>query len=164
MGFTSLDIALVLDVMLATKKYAYAAQNPTLRGLRLGLVRQNFVDKADGRWSMPGVHVDSAVSGLLDAVEKMRQAGAQVVDVNFDLNHADLEVLDAASEAIMKHSFKEDLELYLNSLVSSPIRSLQELIRWNEERAVSLPQCALIDHSNGAAPRVPRGSSCGTGP
>ncbi|MGE0354311.1 MAG: amidase [Gemmatimonadales bacterium] len=88
-----------------------------LRGARLGIVRQTF-----------GFHAE--VDRLMEqAMAAMRQAGAVIVDP------ADIETIDkyGHNEHIVLHyEFKADLNAYLAGLAESPVRSLAQIIAFNE--------------------------------
>jgi amidase len=66
-------------------------------------------------------------------------AGAEVIDVNMDLSTSDLDDIDAAITTIMEASFREDVEEYMERLETSPVRTLRDIIEWNEAHAVSSP-------------------------
>lgn len=110
-----------------------------MAGLRLGLVRNNFLDEADGRIIMPKGDVRANEVALLGAADTMREAGAEVLNVNVDLNFTEFKALVAAEQAIWLSDHKEDLGAYLADLEESPIRTIEELIEWNIEHAVSDP-------------------------
>jgi amidase len=67
------------------------------------------------------------------------RAGAEVIDVNMDLSTSDLDDIDAAITTIMEASFREDVEEYMERLETSPVRTLRDIIEWNEAHAVSSP-------------------------
>ena len=92
-----------------------------LRGARIGLVRR-----------LLGFH--PAVDGIVEeAVRAMRNLGAEVVDP------VDIPTWGEWSESereVMLYEFKAGLNAYLARLGGSPrVRSLKELIRFNEENA-----------------------------
>ena len=94
-----------------------------LQGARIGIPRETFFGYSP--------KVDSIIN---QAIERMRELGAEIIDP------ADIPTAKqiAASEAEMKvllFEFKADLNNYLSSLKSSPVRSLEEVIRFNEQHA-----------------------------
>jgi len=99
--------------------YARFLDARALAGKRLGV----------GRWFF-GFHAD--VDRVLEeAIAALRDAGAVLVDpieleAGKELNDSEYEVL--------LYEFKADLEAYLGALgPSAPVRTLADLIRWNEE-------------------------------
>ncbi len=92
-----------------------------LRGARLGIARRFFADNA-------------ALSRFLDTqIALLRHAGAEIVDP------ADLPLpgaIGAAEELVLLYEFKHDLNAYLARLPANfPVRSLTELIRYNDAHA-----------------------------
>jgi amidase len=92
-----------------------------LRGARLGVARRFFADSAP-------------LNGFLDGcVAALKRAGAVVVDP------ADLPMHGAAAAAeqeVLLYEFKADLNTYLARLPGDfPVRSLADLIRFNEAHA-----------------------------
>ena len=78
---------------------------------------------------------DDRVDGLLDdALDAMRSAGATVVDPV--ALHPELRFGNDHEMEVLYHEFKADLNAYLASLgPDAPIRTLEELIAYNEEHA-----------------------------
>ncbi|MDB6083016.1 MAG: amidase [Gammaproteobacteria bacterium] len=92
-----------------------------LRGARLGIARRFFADNAP-------------LDAFLDrCVGLLRDSGAVIVDP------ADMPMHGAAAAAeqeVLLYEFKSDLNVYLARLPQgSPVRSLEELIRFNEGHA-----------------------------
>jgi len=99
-----------------------------LRGARLGVARRFFADNAP---------LDEHLSRCVDA---LRSAGAIVVDPT-DLPQ---QIPAAAEQEVLLYEFKADLNGYLERLPSGlPVRSLDELIRFNEAHAGA--ELALFD-------------------
>jgi len=101
--------------------YARFMDSDGLRGARLGIARRFFADNAP-------------LNGFLDrCVALLKGAGAVIVDP------ADLpahDALAAAENEVLLYEFKADLNTYLARLPSGfPVRSLADLIRFNETRA-----------------------------
>lgn len=126
-----------------------------MSGLRLGLVRRNFLDQRDAIYLTAGTCIEESVNAMGIAVEQMRGAGAEVIDVDMDHDSADFEKLFEAEGLMLSIGFKEDLSAYLSQLVQSPVRTLEELVRWNEAHAVGLggiagltgrPKNSLLTH------------------
>jgi amidase len=100
-----------------------------LRGARLGIARRFFADNAP-------------LNRFLDqCIATLARAGAIIVDP------ADLPMHGAAREAeleVLLYEFKADLNAYLARLPSgSPVRSLTELIRFNETHSTT--ELSLFD-------------------
>jgi amidase len=92
-----------------------------LRGARLGVARRFFVDNAP-------------LNGFLDdCIATLKRAGAIIIDP------ADLPMHGAATAAeqeVLLYEFKADLNAYLARLPGEfPVRSLADLIRFNEAHA-----------------------------
>jgi Asp-tRNA(Asn)/Glu-tRNA(Gln) amidotransferase A subunit family amidase len=123
----------------ADVRFARAVESPKMDGIRLGLVRQHFLDKPEDVYVMPwGGSVDSNVNAMLSAVATMRNAGAEIMDVNMDISRDDIVEFFTKTENVMYNAgFKEDFGDYLTQLTESPVRSIEELIKWNEDYAVS---------------------------
>jgi len=93
-----------------------------LRGARIGVVR-NLSTIFDDK-------VDALMEEALDA---MKRQGATIVDpANLD----SIEKLGDSEDQVLSYEFKADINIYLASLGSaSPMRALEDLIRFNEARA-----------------------------
>ncbi|GAC1539038.1 MAG: amidase [Polyangiales bacterium] len=90
-----------------------------LRGARIGVARKYV-----------GTH--SGVAAVNEAaLETLRKAGAILVDP-IELASTDY---DAAELEVLLFEFKTDLEGYLRSLRETPVRTLAELVAWNERNA-----------------------------
>jgi amidase len=111
------------------KDYVRFLDADGLRGARLGIARRFFADNAP-------------LNGFLDrCVTLLERAGAVVLDP------ADLPMhgtAGAAEQEVLLYEFKSDLNAYLARLPAQfPVRSLADLIRFNEAHAVS--ELALFD-------------------
>ena len=95
-----------------------AAATPA--GLRIGVLRKQA-------GTMPGV------TALLDAaVADLRRGGAQVVDIDFDMDEA----LGKDEYAVLLYEFREGIDAYLASLPGQPpARDLAGLIAFNKAHA-----------------------------
>jgi amidase len=92
-----------------------------LRGVRLGVARNHF-------------GFDPKVDALMEqALEVLRGLGAELVDPA-NLPHAG--EYDEAEYEVLLYEFKADLEAYLAGLgPECPVRTLADLIAWNEKHA-----------------------------
>ncbi|MFL5578413.1 MAG: amidase [Gemmatimonadaceae bacterium] len=101
--------------------YARFLDPDGLRGARIGVARAHYT----------GYHAatDALLGAALDA---MRQRGAVIVDPA-EL-HAPSKIDDGEFEVLL-YEFKADLNRYLASLTSSPVRSLADVIAFNEKNA-----------------------------
>jgi len=102
----------------AEKDYTRFLQKDGLRGARIGVVRQFWGKNAD---------VDKTLN---EALEAIKQAGATLVDVKFPT----LEKFGDAEFEVLLYEFKADLEKYLAGR-NAPYKTLNELIKFNEENA-----------------------------
>ncbi|KAI9635123.1 amidase signature domain-containing protein [Dioszegia hungarica] len=104
----------------------------TTRGIAILLDALTF---SDGR--LPLLAASPEVEKTLKATAETlaEKAGAEVIDVNMDLSTGDLDDIDTAIMTIMETSAREDMEEYMGRLEKSPVRTLRELIEWNEAHA-----------------------------
>jgi amidase len=100
-----------------------------MAGLKLGLVQTPFENE--------GLQAKYITAAFLSAAETMRQAGAVVSDVHMDLNAADRRLVEDKMDECLFSEFKEDMGAYLAELRDSPVRTLQDLVHWNNNHAVS---------------------------
>jgi amidase len=94
-----------------------------LQGARIGVPRESFFSYSP--------KTDALIN---QAIERMRELGAEIIDP------ADIPTIKqiTASESEMKvlqWEFKANLNKYLSELASSPVRSLEEIIRFNVQHA-----------------------------
>jgi amidase len=94
-----------------------------LQGARIGVPRETFFGY--------NPKMDAIIN---QAIARMRELGAEIIDPSniptakqITSSHTEMEVL--------LFEFKADLNAYLSALESSPVRSLEEIIRFNEEHA-----------------------------
>jgi amidase len=142
MGRTVTDVAMLLTAMAARKgppydadvpanerpegghlraaatNYATGLSSAALRGKRFGLIRKVMGSHDD---------VDAAAER---AVEAIRMAGGEVVDVQFKT----LEQWNDAETEVLLYEFKDGLNRYLADS-HAPVRSLADLIAWNKANA-----------------------------
>jgi amidase len=90
-----------------------------LRGAKLGVARRFFGFNAA---------VDRIMGGCLD---EMRQLGATVID---PVDYPTYEWLDDSELEVLLYEFKDDLNRYLKSRSSLIVKTLSDVIKFNEER------------------------------
>lgn len=141
MGFTTRDVALMLDAMTYNDhRYINATQPVSLDSLRLGLVRNNFLDEADGRQLKPHTCVETVEDSMKSTMKMLHeQEGVSVVNVNLDVDYEHLLVAQNAANSLLTLGMREDMRKYLEGLEESPVRTLRDLVEWNEAHAVSTP-------------------------
>jgi len=131
MARTVADAALLLGAMSAVPpaggSYASALRADALKGARIGVARKQYFGYSDA--------ADELVN---KAIADMKAAGAVIVDPA-DIPTASK--MDACEMEILLYEFKADLNTYLQARgPSSPVRSLQDLIAFNErEKAREMP-------------------------
>ncbi|KAK4437669.1 putative amidase [Sesamum alatum] len=110
-----------------------------LKGKRLGIVRHPFVEKV----------LDTAELAAFELhVDTCRKRGAEVVD---NLKIDDIEIIlepnHSGEVSIMMAEFKAAINIYLKELVDSPVRSLADIIAFNESNAelTSIEVITLIE-------------------
>ncbi|GAB4853204.1 hypothetical protein Ancab_017391 [Ancistrocladus abbreviatus] len=98
-----------------------------LRGKRLGIVRHPFVT---------GLHGSTVAQVFEHHLDTLRQKGATLVD-NLEIERVDqvLNLHRSGEMTAMLADFKLSINEYLKELVSSPVRSLAEVIAFNEKNA-----------------------------
>lgn len=103
--------------------YARFLDNDGLRGTRIGVPREHFFGG--------NAEADAAVGA---AIEVMRDLGAEIIDPvvipsaeQIGESHAEL--------TILLYELKADLAAYLAARPNSPVRTLADVIRFNEEHA-----------------------------
>jgi amidase len=98
--------------------YTTALTPDGLRGARIGVLRGPFAGYSP---------VTDAV--IADAIDVLKQQGAVIIDPA-ELAHATAYGDD--EQAVLLFEFKADLNKYLGELVSSPVRTLADIIAFNE--------------------------------
>ncbi|KAF5951616.1 hypothetical protein HYC85_009560 [Camellia sinensis] len=104
--------------------YKQFLKNEGLKGKRLGVVRSPFVDK---------LHDSAIAASFEDHLSTLRKRGAIVVD-NLHIANID-EILDphrSGELMVMATDFKISLNAYLKELITSPVRSLTDIITFNQ--------------------------------
>ncbi len=101
----------------AYEDYTKFLEPDGLKGARLGVVERYYGS-------------DRGTPVVKAAVEKMRQAGAVIVELGKELN---LEKFTEAEQEVLYYEFKAGLNEYLASLgAKAPMRNLADLIEFNE--------------------------------
>jgi amidase len=100
--------------------FAADLSTDALRGARIGVLRTHSGAGNDAR-------VDQIV---LDTIARLESLGAEIVDPVA----IDTEGMSAASRTVLYAEFKADLNAYLQNS-GAPIKSLAEIIRFNDEHA-----------------------------
>jgi amidase len=96
-----------------------------LRGIRIGVPRQGYFGGHAG--------ADAAVAS---AIEVMRELGAEIIDP-VTIPSAKRIGESEAELTVLLYEFKADLAAYLAERPSLPVRSLDDIIRFNEEHAAA---------------------------
>ena len=68
------------------------------------------------------------------AIDRMRKLGAEIIDPA-DISTIKQTTASASEVKVLLWEFKTDLNKYLSELVNSPVRSLEEIIHFNEQHA-----------------------------
>uniref|UniRef100_A0ACD5ZGK4 Uncharacterized protein n=1 Tax=Avena sativa TaxID=4498 RepID=A0ACD5ZGK4_AVESA len=126
-----------------------------LRGKRIGILRKDFF------WFPPG-SIQEKVFG--DHFHTMRKLGATLVD-NLEIPSMNVinDAVQSGERALMLAEFKLSLNSYLSELAISPVRSLSDIIDFNnkhpvEERTAEFGQSYLVqsEATNGIGPTEER--------
>ncbi|XP_027191798.1 probable amidase At4g34880 isoform X2 [Cicer arietinum] len=104
--------------------YAQYLKKDGLRGKRLGIVRQ-YYDFQDGTFLNETFKLH---------LETLRQRGAVLVD-NLKIENIDEIMSDGSEEIALSFEFKLSLNSYLKDLVASPVKSLADVIAFNEKNS-----------------------------
>ncbi|KAI5812127.1 amidase signature domain-containing protein [Pyronema omphalodes] len=101
------------------------------KGIKIGLANRGFY------YNTTRVEKE-IVDGCLEKIEKMKSLGAEIVDV--EMPGAEL-VEEWTDQWVITHAdFKEDIAAYLRTLKNTTLRSLGDLITYNNEHAdVEMP-------------------------
>jgi amidase len=135
-GRSVADVALVLSVLAgqdpddpatlshqSQHNYTQFLDPDGLRGSRIGVPREVYCGYS--------AHADLIVNA---AIEQMRKLGAEVIDPADIPTAKQMETSDAEMTVLL-YEFKADLNRYLAELASSPVRTLAEVITFNQEHA-----------------------------
>jgi len=110
------------DAPMATTNYAAKLAADGLQGQRIGVIRSNR-----------GAGTNPAVEALLTAsIVVLRAQGAEIID---DIR-PDVSGVGAAKKEVFYYEFKADLDAYLEQ-TGAPVRSLAEIIAFNEENSAA---------------------------
>ncbi|KAL0365635.1 UNVERIFIED_CONTAM: putative amidase [Sesamum angustifolium] len=95
-----------------------------LKGKRLGIVRHPFVEK---------IHDTAELAAFETHIDTCRKRAAEIVDnLKIDDVETILEPNHSGEVSIMMAEFKAAINIYLKELVDSPVRSLADIIAFNE--------------------------------
>lgn len=94
-----------------------------LRGARIGIPRQQYFGYS--------AKADAIVNA---AIERMRELGAEIID-NADIPTAKQMRSSESEMTVLLYEFKADLNAYLAELLDSPVRSMADVIAFNEAHA-----------------------------
>jgi amidase len=120
-GVDPRDPATELSSSHLNKNYSDPMKSSSLQGLRIGVGRQYF-----------GFHekVDAVMEDSIRVLEKL---GATIIDKTEIPNRR---AVNSPSFQVLLYEFKADLNRYLEELgPEAPVKSLEEIIRFNEENA-----------------------------
>jgi amidase len=103
--------------------YTQFLQRDGLQGARIGIPRQVYTGYSP--------KIDAFFD---EVVEQLRQLGAVIIDPA-DIPSAKQMAESKSEETVLLFELKADLNAYLADLASSPVRTLAEIIAFNEEHA-----------------------------
>jgi amidase len=107
------DLAIGLDAIVATPSFVAALDTASLRGARLGVIKDSIIPPEDAEGA-------KLIAG---AMSTLRAHGAEIVDVKFPVADS---VLGQAS--VIDFEFKWDLEDFLAREPNAPVRSVADLL------------------------------------
>ncbi|KAI3846680.1 hypothetical protein MKX03_029143 [Papaver bracteatum] len=104
--------------------YSQFLKKNGLQGKRLGIVRAFYDNLA----------TKSLFNLFMGHLEALRHAGASIVD-NLELDNLQMiwDTSQSGEEFALSSEFKQSLNVYLKDLVSSPVRSLADVIDFNKD-------------------------------
>lgn len=94
-----------------------------LRGARIGIARQHYFGYS--------AKADAIVNA---AIERMRELGAEIIE-NADIPTAKQMASSESEMKVLLYEFKADLNAYLTGLIDSPVRSMEDIIAFNNAHA-----------------------------
>ncbi|MCI5792178.1 MAG: amidase family protein [Lachnospiraceae bacterium] len=139
----SLDLGAVADALTEISpnvqmgiKLTDGLDDAELSGKRIGIVRTGYMSAAGGM-------IRDEIEVLEAAVNKLEEAGANIIDVEGFLHAEALEVPEKHTErlndVVMCDGFKVRLNHYLAKQKDLPFKSLAELIAWNKAHPEAIP-------------------------
>lgn len=129
MGRTVRDVAMLLPGLTGERPdtYTRGLRKGALKGARIGVARQFFGAPDDPDAIATAPIWEAAVTAL-------RDAGAVVID---PVEVPNVDRLFENELTVLLYEFKADIDAYLASLVTSPVRSLADLIAFNDANAAT---------------------------
>ncbi len=94
-----------------------------LRGARIGIARKGYFGYSS--------RVDAIAEA---AIKRMKELGAEIIDPA-DIPTAEQIAASKSEQTVLLFEFKADLNRYLAELASSPVRTLADIIAFNNEHA-----------------------------
>lgn len=122
-GIDERDAASAASVGLYHTDYTKFLDADGLRGARIGIPRQQYFGYS--------AKADAIVNA---AIERMRVLGAEIID-NADIPTAKQMRSSESEMTVLLYEFKADLNAYLAELIDSPVRSMADVIAFNEAHA-----------------------------
>jgi len=119
-GIDEHDPATVASDGLYYSDYTKFLNADGLRGARIGIAREHFFGYS--------AKADAIVNA---AIERMRELGAEIID-NTDIATAKQMRSSESEMTVLLYEFKADLNAYLAGLLDSPVRSLADVIAFND--------------------------------
>jgi amidase len=125
-------------VSLIRPRYLNSTSSSGYQPFRLGLIRKNFLDEADGRMVEPETCIKDVESGMNSTIAILRtELGAEIIDVDMDLDPKDILEFEETAFDLLTMGMSEDMDIYLADLAESPVRNLKDLVMWNDAHSVS---------------------------
>src|SRR5262249_24624317 len=125
-GVDPADAATKASASRARSGYMRSLDANALKGARIGVVRKQYFGYSDA--------ADRAIG---KAIADLAAAGAVIVD---PANIPTASKLDACENDVLQYEFKSDLQAYLATRTGSGVRTLADLIAFNErEKAREMP-------------------------
>jgi len=119
-GIDEHDVATAASDGLYHSDYTKFLDADGLRGARIGIAREHFFGYS--------AKADAIVNA---AIERMRELGAEIID-NTDIATAKQMRSSESEMTVLLYEFKADLNAYLAGLLDSPVRSLADVIAFND--------------------------------
>ena len=139
MGRTVADVATLLPALTGepSNRYLRRLRKDALEGARIGIARQFFGRLVDDP-NDPSIKADPVALGTAPiweaAIAALADAGAVIID---PIEVADTDKYGNTELTVLLYEFKADLNSYLASLTSSPVRTLADVIAFNTANAAT---------------------------
>ncbi len=122
----------------------------TLADFKIGVPRRGFLDTPTDIDPMPHscpVEIKKATEA---AIDRMAHLGAKIIDsTEMDLSNEEVQAFTGKMITKLEYEFKSDVEAYFAGLRNTTIRTLVDLVKFNDANSVSLSDWRFTHHHSG---------------